>query len=102
MLATLPPERPGGGRAFAIGVVTTFNDQLKAYAQRENVPLVDVYSAFGGDVTTLIGPDGLHPSAEGYKVMAAAFLVKIRETFELPAASTLTVRVPFVIAPQRR
>jgi lysophospholipase L1-like esterase len=102
VLATLPPERPGGARAYVVGIVTTFNDQLKAAAQRENIPVVDVYSAFGGDVTTLIGPDGLHPSAKGYQVMANAFLAKIKETLEAPSASTSTVRAPFVIAPPRR
>jgi lysophospholipase L1-like esterase len=101
VLATLPPERPGGARASAIGLVTTFNDQLKAYAQRENVPLGDVYSAFGGDVTTLIGPDGLHPSAAGYQVMATAFFAKIMATFELQPASNSIGRAPFFIAPRR-
>jgi lysophospholipase L1-like esterase len=88
-LATIPPENPNGfdpfDRGLEAGAVAPFNDQVRSLAASKGVPLVDVYQAFGGDLT-LIGNDGLHPTAAGYHLIAGTFLASIRQTLELPAA----------------
>ena len=50
-----------------------FNDSVRALAATEGVTLVDVYQAFGGNLA-LLGPDGLHPSADGYAKIARPVL----------------------------
>ena len=77
MLATLTPENQMGIRGLAWSLVPMINDQIRALAASEGVPLVDVYQAFGGDVTTLIGFDGLHPTAAGYAKIADIFFNSI-------------------------
>ena len=49
--------------------------------------LVDVYQGFGGNLA-LIGPDGLHPSADGYAKIADLFFTAIKQTLETPSTST--------------
>ena len=90
-LATIPPENPAGydpsDRGLEAGAVVPFNDQVKGLASSKGVPLVDVYQAFGGDLT-LIGNDGLHPTAAGYHLIAVTILALARQTLELPAATS--------------
>ena len=79
------------------------DDQIRALAASEGVPLVDVYQAFGGDVTTLIGFDGLHPTALGYHRIADTFLASVKATLETsPTPSSNRMAVPFFTAPRRR
>ena len=107
ILATLPPQNPAGFDPFDRGLqaaaVPPFNDQVRSLAASKGVALVDVYQAFGLDLT-LIGNDGLHPTATGYHVIADAFLASIRQTLELPAApSSNPIRVvPWSVPPRRR
>ena len=54
----------------------------------ENVPLVDVYQGFNGNLG-LLGPDGLHPSAEGCVKIADLFFSAIKQTLEVPSATTV-------------
>ena len=82
-LATIPPQRPGGVRNFTAGLVAGFNDNVRALAEREGVPLVDIYAAMIGDLS-LIGPDDLHPNAAGHVVMAQTFFTAIQKQLELP------------------
>jgi lysophospholipase L1-like esterase len=105
-LATIPPENPLGCCPFDRGVdaalVAPFNDRVRGLAASKGVPLVDVYQAFGGDLT-LIGPDGLHPTADGYHVIANTFFASIRQSLELPAATSASpARVLPSSAPLRR
>lgn len=85
-LATLLPERRGACRAFDfddnIEDVVTANTQIRALAQSENVPLVDMYPAFSGALDTLLGADGLHPSEAGYQKMADLFYAAITQRLE--------------------
>ena len=107
-LATLPPENPfatcqpnhGGNWAF----VVPFNDGLRSIAASQNAVLVDVYSAFNGDTTTLVDCDGLHPTAAGYQRIADTFFKAIQQTLELPATATPAsgTTMPFMVAPGRR
>ncbi len=88
-LATIPPMDPSGFRGIRADMVPTFNAQVvQPLAAQENVPLVDVYSAFD-NINTEIGFDGLHPTAAGYQKIAEAFLLKIEATLQTrsPASS---------------
>jgi lysophospholipase L1-like esterase len=89
VLGTLPPANPNGccplNRGLAWSLVPGFNDRLRDLASSEGIPLADVYQAFNGDVTTLIGPDGLHPTAAGYDRIASTFFAAIRGAFETTA-----------------
>jgi lysophospholipase L1-like esterase len=111
-VGTLPPQNPNACtganvpagcvfRAGGAGNVVPFNNGLKAMAAVENVPLVDVYTAFHGDVTTLIDFDGLHPTANGYQVIANAFSDAIKQNLETAATTTVFTRPSFV-RPGRR
>jgi len=91
IVATVPPMVPPGAfsRAKGAAVVPTFNDQVRALATSEGVPLADVYQAFGSDAPTLIGFDGLHPNPDGYKRIADTFFAAIKNSIETqPAAVT--------------
>jgi lysophospholipase L1-like esterase len=86
-LATLPPQRPGGARDAVARLIPAFNDSVRALASREGATLVDVNAAFAGDLS-LIGPDGLHPTAQGFEVMAQTFFNAIQQQLELPPADS--------------
>ena len=81
-LATLPPQRLGGTRNGVALMIPGFNENIKALAQREGATLVDIYTAMGGD-GRYIGRDDLHPTPEGFEVMARAFAAAIVEKLEL-------------------
>jgi lysophospholipase L1-like esterase len=88
-----------GGAAL----VVPYNTALKVVAAQESVTLVDVYQAFGGDVTTLIDCDGLHPTSAGYDVIAEAFFRAIQQSLEVRAAARAPgMTGPTIIAPRRR
>jgi lysophospholipase L1-like esterase len=84
-LATIPPMNPSACvpvcRGLPWSLVSGFNDGVRALATTEGVTLVDVYQGFGGNLA-LIGPDGLHPSAEGYAKIADLFFTAITQTLE--------------------
>jgi lysophospholipase L1-like esterase len=84
-LATLPPQREGGVRAYHPEAVQPYNARLAAIAAYRGVTLVDVYAAFGGTASTdLIGPDGLHPTEAGYQKIADTFFAAIKAKLEVP------------------
>lgn len=90
MLATIPPQRAGGShvppRDAVAKRIPGFNDQVRAIAANRNVPLVDVYDAMK-DKLYLIGVDDLHPTPQGYQVMAQTFLDAIRKQYEVKPPS---------------
>jgi lysophospholipase L1-like esterase len=89
MVATMIPLNPVGRRASAAGWVQDYNRDLVRTAQVEGVTVVDLYGQF--DVA-LQGPDGLHPSEQGYQRMAEIFLAAIRTAFEQPATAATLAR----------
>jgi lysophospholipase L1-like esterase len=97
-LATLPPQNPLAccpRRGTGDVLLPSYNDGIRQIASSEGATLVDVFNAFNGDVTTLIGPDGLHPTAAGYQVIAAAFFNAVRATLEeRPAATSTPLPMP--------
>ena len=82
LVATFLPQRRGGQRAFAVDTIVPANDQVRAMAAAEGAGLVDLYEAFGGNIDTLIGSDGLHPTEAGYQKIAETFFGVIRSRFE--------------------
>jgi lysophospholipase L1-like esterase len=84
-LATIPPMNPSACvpvcRGLPWSLVSGFNDSVRTLATTEGVTLVDVYQGFGGNLA-LVGPDGLHPSAEGYARIADLFFTTIKQTLE--------------------
>jgi lysophospholipase L1-like esterase len=98
VLATVPPINPAGsrGKDWGADMVPNFNTGIRGIAEGEGVPLADVNRAFNGNLS-LLGSDGLHPTAEGYRVVAGAFADAIKNALEIPSASkaTSTVSSPF-------
>lgn len=83
-LGTLLPERLHACRGYAADIVPEMNDQIRVLAMSENVELVDLYAAFGADAPDMyIGPDGLHPTVEGYQLMAQTLFDAIRKKLEV-------------------
>lgn len=91
-LATIPPMNPSACvpvcRGLPWSLVAGFNDGVRTLASTEGVTLVDIYQGFNGNLA-LIGPDGLHPSADGYVKIAELFFAAIKQTLETPSASSL-------------
>lgn len=92
-LATIPPIDPSGFRGMVYGaeLVPGLNDRIRSIAAAENVPLVDVYQAFGGNLA-LLSADGVHPNPEGYTKIAGAFFDAIKSTLEIKTSSTSSFR----------
>jgi lysophospholipase L1-like esterase len=86
LLATFPPQTRGtipydrgAGREF----VPELNQRIAAVAQLEGVPLVDLYAAFPSNVKPYIGVDGLHPTEQGFTLIAQTFATVIQRTIEV-------------------
>jgi lysophospholipase L1-like esterase len=88
-LATIPPMNPTGSRGMVYGweLVPGFNDSIRTVASLENVPLVDVYQAFGGNLA-LLSADGLHPNPGGYQKIADTFFAAIKSSAEVATPAT--------------
>ena len=80
-ISTLLPEKDGF-RASAKELISPTNDKIRDSAAREGVVLVDSWQVFAGKEATLIGQDGLHPTVEGYQVLAQAFFDAIQGHLE--------------------
>jgi acyl-CoA thioesterase-1 len=82
-LGTLLPQRPGLPRAYSPTLVEPMNDRIRSLAPAEGALLVDLYRDFAGQANTLIGSDGLHPNAAGYRQIATSFFNAIRSQLEV-------------------
>jgi lysophospholipase L1-like esterase len=93
-LATIPPMNPSACvpvcRGLAWSLVAGFNDNVRALATAEGIPLVDVYQGFNGNFA-LLGPDGLHPSTDGYVKIADLFFAAIKQTLEVPSPAATQI-----------
>jgi lysophospholipase L1-like esterase len=87
-VGTLLPERPGGCRAYDLldekDDVIAANVLIRTMVGDEGGILVDLYEAFNGQTSHLLGEDGLHPSAAGYEQIAKSFFDAIVEHLERP------------------
>jgi lysophospholipase L1-like esterase len=86
LLATFPPQTRGtipydrgAGREF----VPELNQRIAAVANSEGVTLVDLYAAFPSDLKPYIGVDGLHPTEQGFTLIAQTFATVIQQTLEV-------------------
>lgn len=62
--------------------IKLLNDMIRDYAQKNNIPFVDYYSALvdeRGGLPANIAADGVHPNMEGYAVMEPIVLKTIRK-----------------------
>jgi lysophospholipase L1-like esterase len=92
-VATFPPQRASGQRGAGAPYVPELNAAIAQMAAAKGATLVDLYAGFPADTTRLIGVDGLHPTEDGYTLMAQIFAQAI--------ASTLEVAVPPALAATR-
>jgi lysophospholipase L1-like esterase len=68
-------------------VIDAANVQIRALAASEGVVLVDANAAMAPQGAALIGGDGLHPTEQGYQVLAQTFFDAIKARLEvLPGA----------------
>jgi lysophospholipase L1-like esterase len=81
-VGTLLPQRANACRARAPSLIAPTNDLIRSVALTEGATLVDLYQAFTGMESTLLGIDGLHPSEAGYDKMAQTFFDAIRPKLE--------------------
>jgi lysophospholipase L1-like esterase len=89
MFQTCLSVQPGTGtiRGNSADKIVAFNNAITAMAAgRQNVYVVDLFGAFGNNCgpdggVNLLGADGLHPSTNGYVVMATTFGLAIRDRF---------------------
>jgi len=86
LLATFPPQYHesftidhGAGAEY----VPELNRFIADVAQREGATLVDLYAAFPAGGKPYIGGDGLHPTEQGFTLMAQTFAKIIQEKFEV-------------------
>ena len=84
-LATIPPEIPSTVYTLDPAAVRSFNNSVRSLAAFENVTLVDVEAAFGSTPGNYISCDGLHPNAEGYRIIANAFFNVLVQTLQTSA-----------------
>ena len=94
VLATIPPIRAIGGRAVPAGRVRPYNGRLRSLAAARGVPLVDVHAVLGrgecsdgaSPALSCIGGDDLHPTEQGYELIAGAFFDYLVGAHDLPVA----------------
>lgn len=85
-LVSVLPQRPGGRQADTAPLVPLLNDRLRDLAMRRSVAYIDLYSVFAARMS-LIGADDLHPTKEGYLVLAQT-LAGVLRMFEVPFGSS--------------
>jgi lysophospholipase L1-like esterase len=85
LLATFPPQFVGTPphRGAGAPFVPELNQRIAAVAQGEGATLVDLYAAFPAGGKPYIGVDGLHPTQQGFALMAQTFAKVIQEKFEV-------------------
>ena len=85
LLMTIPPQRFTAQASLIPG----FNDRIRAIAARRGVVLVDIYNVLAnggcpGDRTVpCIGADGVHPTADGYRLMAEELARVIADRYDV-------------------
>jgi acyl-CoA thioesterase-1 len=90
MLAGIPPQRPGGSKAWSASLVGRYNERLRAVALAKGAEFVDIAAGFQGDLS-LLGSDGLHPTEAGYERIAQTFYDRIVALYEQPAPPAVVV-----------
>jgi lysophospholipase L1-like esterase len=95
-LATFPPqfhptpaEKGTDGRDNSAGAdwVPSLNTRIVALAGSEGAVLVDFYTPMYANVKRYIGNDGLHPTDDGFALMAEIMQQAIRQNLEAKSAN---------------
>lgn len=87
VLATLTPQRPGSSKGTSpTAALRDLNARIVDLCRRYQTGCADLYTAFGGENSPLIGADGLHPTPAGYDLIAETYFEVIRRLFERTAA----------------
>ncbi len=81
IVGTTPPLNPDGFRIWGIQNIPRLNDLIRREANQLGVPVADHERTFGDDLS-LLGPDGLHPNANGNLRMAETWLQVIEDLVE--------------------
>jgi lysophospholipase L1-like esterase len=92
ILATIPPQR--GASRGTEPLVSPYNDIMRQIAVRQGVPLVDVHQIIsvgqclgaGALVLSCLGDDDLHPTGQGFGLIANAFFQRLMELYEAQGA----------------
>lgn len=71
------PETPG----LLVPVILT-NAAIRTMVGDEGATLVDVFEAFNGREASLLAPDGFHPNAAGYAIIARTVFEVVARTLE--------------------
>jgi lysophospholipase L1-like esterase len=87
ILATIPPQRTSRDTE---PLVDPYNDIMRQIAIRQGVPLVDVHQIIslgqclgaGSLELSCLGDDHLHPTAQGYELIANAFFQRLMDLYE--------------------
>ena len=90
ILSTLTPVKANETSNFPpaeLQRILDLNARIRVIAQEEGVVLVDMFEAFGLNIS-LLSADGLHPSESGYQRMAEVFFNAIVANFETLAVLT--------------
>ncbi len=88
-VSTLLPQVAGRQQAYAReGVIEDVNEGIYYVADREGAVVVDSWTVFNPQKERLIGIDGLHPTADGYKVLAELFRAALQTHFEAPTPAS--------------
>jgi lysophospholipase L1-like esterase len=87
-VATFPPQRASGSLGGRAALVPNLNAGIRDMARTQGFALVDLEAAFGSDISQLIGPDGLHPTAAGYVRIADTFFDALKQALDRPPTVT--------------
>jgi lysophospholipase L1-like esterase len=88
LLALFPPQYHGTvpyDRGKGAEFVPELNQRITALAQSEGATLVDLNTPMSADIKRYIGVDGLHPTEQGFTLMAETFARIVQEKFEVKA-----------------
>jgi lysophospholipase L1-like esterase len=88
LLANFPPQfvgTPNRGAGWAF--VPELNGRIASVASAEGATLVDLYTPMNADVKRYVGADGLHPTEQGFTLMAQTFATLIQQKFEVKTAA---------------
>jgi lysophospholipase L1-like esterase len=102
LIATLLPisEDREAGRPGTLEVIEDLNDEIFDIARRNRIgDPVDLFSLFSR-MPSLLGVDGLHPTAAGYTQMAQVFFETIRARYEVdPSPDPIVVGTEPLVTP---
>lgn len=90
MLASLPPQRPGGSKAGGVPYLSTYNSGIQQIAGNQGATFVNVFAALNANLALYIGPDGFHPTVAGHNKIADTFFSAIVNRFQTGSPDTLT------------